>query len=109
MYSACRAFFWSSASIAFVLTGCVSATQVLEFGRDTYTVSATAGSFRTAASAREGAFETGASKCRSLGKHFMLVDEATAPTRMGIDTTVDVTFRCLSDDDPAYLRPVAKQ
>jgi hypothetical protein len=87
------------------LMGCVSTSEVLEVGRDTYSVSATADGFRTAASARQSAFETGATRCASLGTHFMLVNEATAPTRMGIDTTVNVTFRCLSDDDPAYGRP----
>jgi hypothetical protein len=87
------------------LTACVSTSQVLEVGRDTYSVSATADGYRTAASARESAFETGAGKCAALGKHFMLASETTAPTRMGIDTTVNVAFRCLSDDDPAYGRP----
>jgi len=92
-----------------VLTGCVSTSQVLEMGRDTYSVSATADGYRDAASARQSAFETGAQKCAALGKRFMFVNESTARTRMGIDTTVNVTFRCLSESDPEYARPDIRQ
>ena len=38
-------------------------------------------------------------------KHFQLVTEDSRRTRMGIDTTSDVTFRCLDANDPAYTRP----
>lgn len=91
------------------LTGCVSTSQVLEMGRDTYSVSATADGLRDAASARQSAFQAGAQKCASLGKRFMFVNESSARTRMGIDTTVDVMFRCLSENDPEYARPDVRQ
>lgn len=91
------------------LSGCVSTSQVLEMGKDTYSVSATADGYRDAASARQSAFETGTKKCTALGKRFMFVNESTARTRMGIDTTVNVTFRCLSDSDPEYARPNIRQ
>lgn len=91
------------------LTGCVSTSQVLEMGKDTYSVSATADGYRDAASARQSAFEAGAQKCAALGKKFMLVNESTARTRMGIDTTVNVTFRCLNESDPEYARPNIRQ
>jgi hypothetical protein len=89
--------------------GCVSTSQVLEIGRDTYSVSSTADGYRTAASARDSAFSQGAQKCSQLGKRFMLTNESTARTRMGIDTTVTVTFRCLSESDPEYGRPEIRQ
>lgn len=92
------------------LAGCVSTSQVLEMGRDTYSVTATADGYRTAAAARQSAFETGAQKCASLGKRFMLLNESSGRTRMGIDTTVDVTFRCLDENDPEYAaRPNIRQ
>lgn len=91
------------------LAGCVSTSNVLELGKDTFTVSSTADGFRTAASATENAFERGHQKCAALSKHFMLINTNTAPTRMGIDTTVTVTFRCLNENDPEYTRPVVKQ
>lgn len=88
-----------------LLTGCVSTSNVLELGRDTYSVSATADGFRDAASARQSAFELGAKKCARLGKKFMLTNESVTNTRMGIDTTVSIIFRCLSETDRDYSRP----
>ena len=90
---------------ATVIAGCVSTSLPLEVGRDTYSVSATADGLRAAASARQSAFEAGREMCAKQGKRFMLVSETTSRTRMGIDTTVDVTFRCLHENDPEYTRP----
>jgi len=87
------------------LPGGVSTSSVLEVGRDTYTVSATADGLRTAATARESAYETGRQKCVAGGKQFQMIHEQAAATRMGIDTTIDVTFRCLAQNDPQYGRP----
>lgn len=95
--------------VAIFLNACVSTSQVLEMGRDTYSISATSDGFRSAAAARESAFEAGAKRCASFGKRFMFVNESTARTRMGIDTTTNITFRCLSESDPDYARPDVQQ
>lgn len=95
----------ASTIAAISLTGCLSTSQVLEMGRDTYSVSATADGYRLASQARESAFQAGTKKCTSLGKHFMFINESTTRTRRGIDTTVTVTFRCLNENDPEYARP----
>jgi hypothetical protein len=92
-------------SISLLVVGCVSTSNVLELGRDTYTVSATADGFRDAASARQSAFKAGAEKCNSLSKKFLLTNENVANTRMGIDTTVTLYFRCLDERDSEYVRP----
>ena len=94
---------------AAVLSGCVSTSEVLEMGKDTYSVSATADGMRSAASARQRAFEAGREMCTKQGKRFMLANESTSPTRMWIDTTVDVTFRCLNENDSEYVRPRTRQ
>lgn len=87
------------------LVGCVSTSDVFEMGRDTYSVSATADGMRSAASARQSAFEAGRQTCAKQGKRFMMVNETMSRTRMAIDTTINVTFRCLSENDPEYARP----
>lgn len=99
------------ACIASILsvTGCVSTSRPLEMGKDTYSVSATADGFRDAASARQSAFESGRKLCASQGKRFMFVNETVSRTRMDIDTTVDIVFRCLDENDPEYARPNIKQ
>jgi hypothetical protein len=86
------------------LVGCVSTSSVLNVGRDTYSVSATADGFRTAASARESAYEAGQAKCGKEGKRFQMIHESSERTRMNIDTTITVTFRCLDDRDADYRR-----
>lgn len=96
-------------ALIFFITGCVSTSSPLEMGRDTYSVSATADGFRDAASARQSAFESGRKLCASQGKRFMFVNEKVSKTRMDIDTTVDIVFRCLNENDPEYTRPNIKQ
>jgi outer membrane murein-binding lipoprotein Lpp len=95
--------------VAVLLSGCVSTSDVLEMGKDTYSVSATADGMRSAASARQSAFEAGKDMCTKQGKRFMFMNESMSRTRMGIDTTVDVTFKCLSENDPEYTRPQIRQ
>ena len=46
-----------------ILSGCLSSSQVLEMGRDTYSVTATADGYRLASQARESAFQAGTEKC----------------------------------------------
>jgi hypothetical protein len=101
-----RSFFFAAATL---LCGCVATSEVLEMGKDTYSVSATADGFRSASSARQSAFATGHEMCAKQGKRFMFMNERTGRTRMGIDTTVDVTFRCLHENDPEYTRPQVQQ
>lgn len=91
--------------LCFALAGCLSTSNVLEVGRDTYSVTATADGFRLASQARESAFSAGAEKCSSMGKHFLLINESSGRTRMGIDTTITVIFRCLNVNDPEFIRP----
>lgn len=85
-------------------SGCVSTSTVLEVGRDTYSVSATADGLRTAAAARESAYEAGRQKCKAEGKRLQMVHESSERTRMNIDTTITVTFRCLAESDADYER-----
>ncbi|WHP07563.1 hypothetical protein QLH32_08975 [Acinetobacter corruptisaponis] len=92
-------------SMAFIVTGCVSTSHVLPMGKDTFSISATADGFRDAASARNKAFNKATEQCTTMGKNFMFVNESIMPTRMGIDTTITLTFRCLTDNDPLYTRP----
>jgi outer membrane murein-binding lipoprotein Lpp len=99
--------FW--VTLMMTLAGCVSASKILEVGKDTFSISATADGMSSASSAREKAFEAARIHCASLGKQFMLVNESVARTRMGIDTTVTITFRALDKNDPEYKRPNVQQ
>ncbi len=58
-------------SISLLTVGCVSTSNVLELGRDTYTVSATADGFRDAASARQSAVIASVKNSCSLTKTWL--------------------------------------
>ncbi len=97
--------FWTGVTLTIALTGCVSTSSVLEVGRDTYSVSSTADGMASASSAREKAYLAGKEKCNKDGKQFQMIHEKSERTRMDIDTTITVTFRCLDQQDREYQRP----
>lgn len=86
------------------LTSCLSTSEILEIGRDTYSISLKPGGYRLTSLAREEAFAVGSEKCISLGKHFLFIDESSFGKRTGIDNVITVTFRCLNENDPGYLQ-----
>lgn len=73
-----------------LLAGCVSTSAPVRVGPDTYSVS----SVKYAGSGRAEAIELGQDHCAGIGGTFELVDSESYPTRMGLDTTTDVTYRC---------------
>ncbi len=81
---------------ALALAGCVNTTDALQTGPDTYTVSSSADGMRMAADARQSALRTAGRKCASLGRNIVVLNETSQPTRMGIDTTITVNFRCVA-------------
>jgi hypothetical protein len=89
-------------SVAALLTACVSTSRPLEVGPNTYSITSTADGFRTAAAARQSAFERGRKQCEAVGRKFLLSSESSERTRMGIDTTITVVYRCLDPQDPEY-------
>lgn len=79
-----------------VLTACVNTTDVVQIGTDALTVSSSADGGRMASDARQSALQAAARKCTSLGRNMLLVNESSQPTRMNIDTTVMINFRCVA-------------
>lgn len=87
---------------AIAMTGCVFISRPMEVGKDTYSITSTADGYRTGTAARGKALNRGREMCESKGKKFLLMNEDMKRTRIGIDTTVSVTFKCLDDSDPEY-------
>jgi outer membrane murein-binding lipoprotein Lpp len=82
--------------LALALAGCVNTTDALQIEPDTFTVSSSADGMRMAADARQSALQTAARKCASLGRNIVVLNETSQPTRMSIDTTINVNFRCVA-------------
>jgi hypothetical protein len=84
------------AVVALLLAACVSSSHVFEIKPGVYSVSTTGDGFSSASRVREHVLESASSYCVKQDKQMKLADEDQAKTRMGIDTTISVTFTCVS-------------
>src|SRR5438876_8054434 len=82
--------------VVLLLAACVSTSRVFEVKPGVYSVSTTGDGFPSAGRCREHVLESATSYCVKQGKQLKLADEDQAKTRMGIDTTISVTFTCVS-------------
>lgn len=82
------------AIVALAMAGCVSTTKVYEVRPGVYSVSTTGDGFSSASRVRGHVLDSATEYCRSKGQHVVMDDENSERTRMGIDTTINVTFRC---------------
>jgi len=81
---------------AFLLSGCLSASGVYETSPGIFTVTATGDGFTTADRVFELVTTKAKDKCAKTGGDLKVVDLNQAKTRMGIDTTITLKFRCVS-------------
>jgi hypothetical protein len=89
-----------------ILSGCCTPINsgVLPMGPDTFSVSAD--SFN-ASNAKKSALGQAEKHCSRLGKEILVIKTAVA--KADGNFIYDVTFRCLSKDDPELKRPTYKQ
>jgi hypothetical protein len=78
------------------LVGCVSTSHVFEVRPGVYSVSTTGDGFSSASRVREHVLSSATEYCGSKGQRVAMEDENSEHTRMGIDTTINVTFRCVA-------------
>ena len=62
-----------------------------------YSVTTMGDGFTTASRMRDHVFGSATEFCGKQGKHVLVENEEQAATRMDIDTTIDVKFRCVSE------------
>ena len=86
-------------ALAMVTVGCVSTSKVYEVAPGVYSVTTTGDGFSTASRTRDHVLGSATDYCIKQGKHVLLVNEEQSRTRMGIDTTIDVKFRCVAGDE----------
>lgn len=75
--------------------GCVSASKVYEVRPGIYSISSTGDGFSTADRVRDSVLSRATAHCAGMGKRLAVEDETSERTRMNIDTTINVTFRCV--------------
>ena len=95
---------------ALALSGCVSTSDVVPIGKDTYVVNATShGVLGGSGDESTEAMKTANAYCENMGKHMMARSvEKQGPglqAGVGIAITATFEFRCLNESDPEYKRP----
>lgn len=101
--------FLSAAVIGLILCGCSQSSGVLKMGPDTYTVSVHAAPIRGGESgARKIALTEASNKCVAEGGEILVTNIESKPSSHLAGGTVNLTFRCLSANDPDLKRPEYK-
>ncbi len=93
---------------AFLLGGCASASRVHETSPGIFTVTATGDGYTTADRVFDLVTTKANDKCAKKGEDLKVVDSKQARTRMGIDTTITLNFRCVSKNQAPEPKVVAK-
>ena len=93
---------------AFLLVGCASASRVYETSPGTFTITATGDGFTTADRVFDLVTTKAKDKCAKKGGDLNVVDSNQAKTRMGIDTTITLNFRCASKNQAPEPKVVEK-
>ena len=83
------------AILVVTLGGCASSSNVHQMSSGVFTVTATGDGFTTADRVQDLAYEKAETYCRKEGKGPQMINQQLANTRMGIDTTLALQFRCV--------------
>ncbi len=78
-----------------LVAACASASKVYEVSPDLFSVTATGDGFATADRVIDLAMGKAQDTCKQKGLRLHVVNEEQLNTRMGIDTTIKIVFRCL--------------
>jgi hypothetical protein len=88
-----------------IFFGCTRSSGVLPMGPDTFTI--TAHSPNQSDSTKK-ALKEAQDYCRSVGKEIIVTNTSMSGDGLG-GYGFNATFRCLSPDDPEYVRPIYKK
>jgi hypothetical protein len=86
---------WPMLLASLCLGGCASSSNVYPMAPGVFTVTATGDGYTTADRVKDLAYGKAESHCRQQAKQLEIVNEQQARTRMGIDTTLTLQFRCV--------------
>ena len=90
-------------AIAALLSGCATMSDVAQTGKDTYTVSnQQRGGLTSWGEIKQAALKRANEFCAAKGLHMVSVDMQTHGVRSLTPQEAELTFRCVSDTDPAW-------
>ena len=87
-------------SIAFMLVSCASVSEVIQMGKNTYTVSSSmSGNFPSWSEVKQLALKEAVKKCKSINLYTEVVKYETHGARGWTPLNVELTFKCIEDND----------
>ena len=78
-----------------LVAACTSTSKVYEISPGTFSVTATGDGYATADRVTDLAMGKAQDMCKQNGLRLHVVNTVHSNTRMGIDTTIQIVFRCL--------------
>lgn len=87
------------------LVGCVSTSEVVPMGRDSYMVQSTSRGGVAAGKERIEAVKTANAYCAAQTKHMIVRRTDTSGAAGWTPVTNALVFSCVTDDDPEWKRP----
>ena len=82
-------------TVALLLTGCATVSNVYETSPGIFTVTATGDGYTTADRVFDLVMTKARNTCVKKRKNLKVVDSNQRTTRMGFDTTITLKFRCI--------------
>lgn len=90
----------------FFLISCVSISDVVPVGKDTYMMASSSAAMGEGGGNLKAKLAKEASKfCAEQGKLSLLVGFSSVDMAFGRPASAEITFRCLHENDPEYIRP----
>jgi hypothetical protein len=90
---------------AVTISGCVSSSGPMPFGKDSYMISTSArGGLDNPGSATQGAIKEANAHCASMGK-VLMPRNTTQTGTPGWPGGAQLIYSCISENDPEYQRP----
>jgi hypothetical protein len=97
------------ATVTAILTGCVTVgSDVVPVGKDTYQLSMTGVGFATQANTNIKALKAANEYCTKVEKHMVPATSAESGVYGWSPRQDNLVFKCLDENDPAYLQPQPK-
>jgi hypothetical protein len=91
------------------MTACASMSEITPIGKDTYMIANSSVAMGEGGGNLKAKLIQEASRfCATQSKLLMLVGFSSADMAFGRPASADITFRCLLENDPEYIRPNIK-
>jgi len=93
----------------FALTSCVSISDIVPAGKDTWMVTGSNTRIGADATMKAELYKKASDYCAGQNKYFVPVSQNYINLVIGRPGNVDLTFRCLVEGDPELSRPIMKK